>query len=94
MCLLSIKETKPIQLMADHTQKFPENVPGPYYVDDTCIDCDMCRSDAPKFFIRQDDGGHTYVYRQPVTADEIAEAEAARLACPTESIGNDGAETT
>jgi ferredoxin len=78
--------------MAEPTQKSPENVPGPYYVDDTCIDCDLCRSNAPKFFTREDAGGYTYVYRQPVTDEEIAEAEEARLACPTESIGNDGAE--
>jgi ferredoxin len=77
--------------MADPTQKNPENVPGLYYVDDTCIDCDMCRSDAPKFFTRQDDGSYSYVYRQPATAEEIAVAEAARLGCPSESIGNDGA---
>jgi ferredoxin len=78
--------------MAEPTQKYPENVPGPYYVDDTCIDCDQCRSNAPRFFARQDTNGYSYVHRQPVTDEEIAEAEAARLGCPTESIGNDGAE--
>jgi len=76
--------------MAEPTNKTPENVPGPYYVDDTCIDCDMCRSDAPQFFQRNDDGAYTYVHRQPITAQEIALAEDARLSCPTESIGNDG----
>ena len=80
--------------MAEPTQKNPENVPGPYYVDDTCTDCDLCRSVAPKFFTRADDGGYSYVFRQPVTPDEIADAEAARLECPTESIGNDGVEAT
>ena len=78
--------------MAGPTHKSPENVPGRYYVDDTCIDCDMCRSDAPKFFTRHDESMSTFVYRQPVTAQEIAEAEAARQACPTDSIGNDGRE--
>src|SRR4051812_30960716 len=33
--------------MADKTRKVPENVPGRYYVDDTCIDCDLCRETAP-----------------------------------------------
>lgn len=77
--------------MADPNHTPSENVPGPYYVDDTCIDCDRCRSIAPQFFVRQDDGGYTYVRQQPLTEEETALAEEARLNCPTESIGNDGA---
>lgn len=77
--------------MADRNSKVPENVPGRYYHDNTCIDCDLCREMAPQFFRRQEEGGYTYVFRQPVTAAEIAMAEEARLACPTDSIGNDGA---
>ncbi|HEY3901642.1 MAG TPA: ferredoxin [Chthoniobacter sp.] len=79
--------------MADPTHKYPENVRGPYYVDDTCTDCDLCRSEAPTFFTRQDDGGYSFVFRQPATTEEIAATESARLGCPTESIGNDGADT-
>ena len=75
--------------MADRNNKTPENVPGPYYVDNTCIDCDMCRTTAPDFFRRNDEGGYTYVYRQPVTPREIVLAEEA-MSCPTDSIGNDG----
>lgn len=78
------------QLMADRNRKAPENVPGSYYVDDTCIDCDLCRSTAPGIFRRHDDGGYTYVFRQPVTPEEIAVAEEAQKGCPTETIGNDG----
>lgn len=62
------------------------------YVDETCIDCDLCRSNSPEFFTRHEDGGYTYVYRQPVTPEEVLQAEESRLACPTESIGKDGAE--
>ncbi len=79
--------------MADLRTRLPQNVPGPYYLDDTCIDCDMCRSDAPAFFARLEDTGSSYVYRQPVTPEEFAQAEAARLSCPTDSIGNDGSGT-
>jgi len=75
--------------MADRNQKAPENVPGLYYVDDTCIDCDMCRTTAPEFFRRHEEGGYTYVYRQPATPAEVSLAEEARN-CPTDSIGNDG----
>jgi ferredoxin len=76
--------------MAEPTNKIPDNVPGPYYVDDTCIDCDRCRSNAPSFFRRQEDGIYSYVYRQPRNPEEIAEVEDALRDCPTDSIGNDG----
>ena len=76
--------------MADLTNRLPTNVPGSYYVDDTCIDCDQCRASAPAFFARDDDTGYSYVYRQPTTPEEIVEAEEALAGCPSESIGNDG----
>ena len=76
--------------MADKNLKYPENVPGKFYVDNTCIDCDMCREIAPEFFKRYEDGGYTYVWKQPVTAEEISLAEEARSNCPTDTIGNDG----
>jgi ferredoxin len=76
--------------LANKQQKQPENIPGAYYVDDTCIDCGLCPSTAPQVFRRYDEGGYTIVHRQPVSAEDIALAEEAREACPTESIGNDG----
>jgi ferredoxin len=50
----------------------------------------MCRCDAPAVFRRDDETGFSVVYRQPTTPEEIAAAEEALAACPTESIGNDG----
>lgn len=76
--------------MATRQQKTPENVPGAFYVDDTCIDCDLCRNTAPEFFKRFDEGGYTVVVRQPQTPEEIALAQEALIGCPTDSIGNDG----
>lgn len=76
-------------IMADRNRKVPENVSGPFYVDDSCIDCDQCRSAAPQFFTRHNEGGYSYVHRQPVTAEEFEQATEA-MECPTESIGNDG----
>lgn len=76
--------------MADKNLKHLENVPGKFYVDNTCIDCDLCRETAPQFFKRNEEEGHTYVWRQPVSAEEIRLAEEARTGCPTETIGNDG----
>lgn len=76
--------------MPERARRYAANVPGPYYVDDSCIDCDLCRSTAPRFFARHAEGGYSHVQRQPTTEAELAEAEEARLSCPTETIGNDG----
>jgi ferredoxin len=76
--------------MADKKLKNPENVPGKYYVDATCIDCGLCPDTAPQIFKRFDHGGYSIVHKQPETLEEIALAEEARDGCPTDSIGNDG----
>jgi ferredoxin len=47
--------------MADIANKYAENVSGKFYVDDQCIDCDLCRETAPVNFTRSDDGGYSYV---------------------------------
>jgi ferredoxin len=76
--------------MADATNKYAENVPGKFYVDDQCIDCDLCRETAPANFKRNDDGGHSYVYKQPETPEEEGLCKEAMEGCPVEAIGNDG----
>jgi ferredoxin len=76
--------------MADATNKYPENVPGKFYVDDQCIDCDLCRETAPANFKRNDDGGHSYVYKQPESPEEEGLCKEAMEGCPVEAIGNDG----
>lgn len=77
--------------MANRNEKNQGNAPGPFYVDSSCIDCDMCRENAPAMFRRNDEIGLSIAYRQPVTPEEIREATDAMHGCPTESIGNDGA---
>ena len=57
--------------MADKNDKRPESVPGKFYVDSQCIDCDLCRETAPKNFTRQDDGGYSYVFAQPSTPEPM-----------------------
>jgi len=76
--------------MANKAEKFPNNVPGKFYVDQQCIDCDLCRETAPAFFTRNDEGGFTYVVKQPLTDEEIAQCTEALEGCPVEAIGNDG----
>ena len=47
--------------MADAANKYPENIAGKYYVDNQCIDCDLCRETAPDNFKRNEDGGYSFV---------------------------------
>jgi ferredoxin len=79
--------------MADAANKYPENVEGQFYVDDQCIDCDLCRETAPANYKRNDDGGHSYVYKQPESPEEEALCKEAMEGCPVEAIGSDGAAT-
>lgn len=76
--------------MADPNQKVPRNIPGKYYVDNSCIDCDLCRQIAPATMMRDDESGFSFVFRQPQTEAEITMAEEALQSCPTESIGSNG----
>jgi ferredoxin len=76
--------------MADRDNKHPLDLPGRYFNDDSCIDCGLCPEIAPHIFRRDDASGMSYVWHQPVTAEDIALAEEALERCPTESIGNDG----
>lgn len=78
--------------MADKTEKWPENVPGKFYVDEQCIDCDLCRETAPDYFERTEDGGYSYVSKQPTTQEGIDECMEALEGCPVDAIGDDGDE--
>lgn len=75
--------------MADRDNKHTENVDGQFYVDDQCIDCDLCRETAPANFTRHNEGGYSYVYKQPTTPEEVAQCEEAMQGCPVEAIGTD-----
>ena len=77
--------------MADLANKYSENVTGKYYVDNQCIDCDLCRETAPDNFKRNDDGGYSFVYKQPSSPDEEARCKEAKEGCPVEAIGDNGA---
>ena len=71
--------------MANPKRAYAENAAGDFFVDDTCIDCDLCRQIAPAVFKEQDD--HSVVYRQPRQSGESHRAAMALVACPTGSIG-------
>ena len=76
--------------MADIDEKTPLNVPGKFYVDSSCIDCDLCRETAPENFGRYDDEGVSYVKKQPDNDEELSACEEALEGCPVEAIGDDG----
>ncbi len=71
--------------MADLRKRVPQNAPGDFFVDSTCIDCDTCRQIAPSTFGEAPDT--SFVRNQPVTSFERRDALRAVLACPTGSIG-------
>ncbi|HEX3071965.1 MAG TPA: ferredoxin, partial [Thermoanaerobaculia bacterium] len=72
--------------MAQLAQRLPENVPGDFFVDSTCIDCDACRIFAPKTF--SDASEKSFVYHQPENDEELLAAQKALISCPTASIGS------
>jgi glyoxylase-like metal-dependent hydrolase (beta-lactamase superfamily II)/ferredoxin len=73
--------------MAQPSLRLPENVPGSFFVDSTCIDCDTCRQLAPATF--GETGDYSFVQLQPRNAEEQRAAYRALAACPTASIGAD-----
>jgi glyoxylase-like metal-dependent hydrolase (beta-lactamase superfamily II)/ferredoxin len=73
--------------MARLEARLPENVPGEFYVDRTCIDCATCRIVAPEVFAATRDD-LSYVHRQPRDEAERRRALMALVACPTASIGS------
>ncbi len=71
--------------MASLARSYPDNAPGDFYVDRTCIDCDACRRIAPSVFEEASD--HSFVRAQPVSEHDRRRALMALVACPTGSIG-------
>ena len=64
--------------------RHPENAPGEWYVDRSCIDCGASRNVAPGLIAER--GGQCVFVRQPESADDVLQAWRARLLCPTASI--------
>ena len=75
--------------MANPSDKAPENVAGRFFVDASCIDCDLCREKAPENFARSSASRRSYVFRQPHSESEESACLAALEECPVEAIGRD-----
>lgn len=71
--------------MADPALRLPGNAPGDFFVDSSCIDCDLCRQIAPSVF--RAEGDRSVVHDQPGTPAGVLRAQMALVACPTASIG-------
>ncbi|MEB3196667.1 MAG: ferredoxin [Candidatus Sericytochromatia bacterium] len=76
--------------MADKATKYADNATGKYYVDETCIFCNLCESLAPDNFRAVEDGTHDVCYKQPTSPDEDAACQEALAGCPVNAIGDDG----
>ena len=73
--------------MAVLTRRYAVNMPGSLYVDDSCIDCNMCRVIAPENFQRSEVGRYSYLSKQPVNEAEWAACLEALEDCPVNAIG-------
>ncbi|HYT89543.1 MAG TPA: MBL fold metallo-hydrolase [Gemmataceae bacterium] len=71
--------------MANIKKRVAEDVPGDFFVDSTCIDCDTCRQLAPAVFAEAAD--HAFVHHQPASSADRRHALQALVCCPTGSIG-------
>jgi len=71
--------------MAQVELRHASNISGDFFVDTTCIDCDLCRQIAPDSF--SDIGDQSVVYHQPETSKQEFSALKALITCPTASIG-------
>lgn len=67
-------------------QNFAENAPGRYAVNTECIDCDLCRQEAPANFVRELVKGFSYVALQPRDEIEEQQCRAALVTCPVNAI--------
>lgn len=76
--------------MADRTRKWPQNVPGRYYVDEECMDCHLCSEIAAANFSNEPGEGHDFLSKQPESEEEEALCTEAMDSCPVEAIGDDG----
>jgi glyoxylase-like metal-dependent hydrolase (beta-lactamase superfamily II)/ferredoxin len=74
--------------MASRERRLPTNVPGDFYVDESCIDCGACRWIAPETFDWK--SGRSRVHAQPGDPEGVRRALMSLVACPTASIGASG----
>jgi ferredoxin len=75
------------------TEKHPLNVEGKYYVDTTCVHCDLCHEIAPEHFTVGKDG-EGFVFKQPSSQGEERNCHSAKSSCPVGAIQDNGNQTS
>ena len=73
--------------MANPEDKFPENVRGPFFVDEGCISCGLCMEKAPYNFTFTVCFKHAFWNKQPETEEEQEQCMEALKSCPVDAIG-------
>ena len=76
--------------MADKNDRHSDNVSGKFYVDSSCIGCNVCLEEAPGNLDFDEYTDKAYVFKQPKNEDELKACKSAMAACPVGSIGDNG----
>lgn len=89
---LFVKHSKRIFMSNSSPIRSKSNAPGKFYVDDTCINCDVCRWMCPNVFASN--GMRSVVQKQPEDGsnDEL-QAYAAMVSCPVGAIHSEEVST-
>jgi ferredoxin len=64
-------------------------IAGRYYVDETCVHCDLCHEIAPEHFAIAPNG-EGFVCKQPSNDGEERQCQSAKVSCPVGAIQDDG----
>jgi ferredoxin len=73
--------------MASIEFRYPENSPGAFFVDHSCIACDTCVGIASPHFELTQNNDHAFVKVQPQTKSEWDRCKQAVHKCPVQAIG-------
>jgi hypothetical protein len=69
---LSRLSVKMIIMPKEQPKAHPQNVEGPFYVEDgCCLCCDVPRTIAPEMFNYTEDERHCFIYPQPETSSDL-----------------------
>ena len=75
--------------MACKKDKWADNASGKFYVDEQCIDCDLCR-DSSCLFHPKRRRRTLFCFAQPTTEEDKELCMEALQGCPVDAIGCDG----
>ena len=83
--------------MAEYKDKWEDNCDKPnkingtlvqFYCDKACINCAICRENAPENFKKSPNANHSICFKQPESEKELANCNEAMICCPVNAIGN------